>query len=334
MKVETKNPQGRARRIARHIFRHENAALGIILVCLIAGVAFMTKGLSITRGNVNNVLLHSATRGIAAIGQAFVILTGGIDLSIGGIALMSVVLGGGLMTQQTGSYMSGYALPIYLGIPIMLLVATATGALNGFSVTRIGMSPLIVTLAVWQITEGIAYRVTEGYTILYLPDNLSFIGQGSVAGLPNPVIVFIISAVIAYLVLNYTSFGRSVYAAGGSPAAAWLSGLNVNGIISWTYVIAGFMGGLSAVITISRIMSASMASISGLELDSIAAVCIGGVSLSGGRGNLIGVVLGVMILGVINNAMTAIGLSPAFQNLVKGGVIFAAVAVDTMRRKR
>jgi ribose/xylose/arabinose/galactoside ABC-type transport system permease subunit len=322
-----------ARNVIRGITRHENFALGIILAVIAIVLAVITGGRSIAPGNVRNVIVQSSTRGIASIGQAFAILGGNFDLSVGGIALLATVLSASMMTNLPEYNILGSPVPMAVAIPIMLLAGLGVGTLNGLSVSRIKMPPLIVTLAMWQMTKGIAYQICKGYTIIELPQSLAF-GQSYLAGVPVPVIFFVAVVAIGYFVLHYTTFGRSVYASGGNPVSAWLSGVKVHNVTLYTYMISGFLAALAGLITMSRTMCGTMMSMSGLELDTIAAVCIGGVSLMGGRGTLTGVVIGVLIIGTINNGMTVIGLNPAFQDLVRGGVIFAAVAVDYTRRSR
>jgi putative xylitol transport system permease protein len=312
--------------ISKRILRHENAVLVLILVAISAALAGMTKGFTISRENVRNVVLQSSTRGVASIGQSFVILTSGIDLSVGGLSLLCMILGASLMTHTT-------ALPV-APIAAMLLIGVAIGASNGLAVSRTGMPALIVTLAIWQITQGVSFVITQGRTIGNLPAFISFVGQGNVAGAPVPVIIFVVTAVIAYLILNYTTFGRSVYAVGGNPGSAWLSGIKVKNILFYVYAISGFTAGLAGLISLGRLGSASMAAATGLELDSIAAAVIGGVSLMGGKGTIVGVVIGTIIIGIINNGMNALHVHPAYQSIVKGSVIYAAVAVDYVRRRQ
>ena len=148
-----------------------------------------------------------------------------------------------------------------------------------------------------------------------------------------PLIIFILVAASSYFVLRHTTFGRSVYAAGGNPASAWLSGINVKKTLLIVYAISGCLSGLAGVVMTARVMSASMRTLEGVELDSIAAAAIGGISLMGGRGSLIGVIFGVLIIGVINNAMSVLGASPAVVGIVKGAIIFSAVAIDYLRRQ-
>ena len=321
-----------AQAIARRFFRHENAVLIVVLVALIAGMGVITKGLTTKPVNMMNILLQSSMRGYAAVGQAFVILTTGIDLSVGGLGLLCSILGALLMTKASYNIV-GHPMDVYTVIPIMIFFGVSVGTLNGLAVSRIGMPPLIVTLAMWQICNGVAFQLCGGKSIAEQPSNLTFFGQGHVAGVAVPVIIFIAIAVMAYFVLNYTAFGRSVYAVGGNPVSAWLSGINVKNTQLIVYSVSGCLAGLAGVVMTGRIMSASMRTLEGLELDSIAAVCIGGVSLMGGRGSLIGVIIGVLIIGVINNAMSVLGASPAVVGIVKGAIIFTAVAIDYLRRR-
>jgi len=322
-----------ARERAQRVFRHENAALTFVLIGVIFGMAGVSRGATLSVGNMMNILLQSAMRGIAAVGQGMVILTAGIDVSVGGNAQMCLILGGGLMTSSELNII-GHPLPLGLTVPIILLAGTAWGVFNGVMVSRVGIPALISTLGVWQITAGIAFRLCLGRTIGDQPEGLAWWGQGTVLGVPVPVVIFVVVAVIAYFVLNYTTYGRSIYAVGGNPASAWLSGINIKNILFSVYAIAGFLSGLAAFVMLGRIESASTRNLMGLELDSIAAATIGGVSLMGGRGTLIGVVLGTLIIGVVNNGLSLLFVSPAIVSSVKGTIIIVAVVVDYMRRRR
>jgi len=324
-----------AKDIAKRIFRHENAVLIIILVGLIAMFGGITHGATSTRGNAVNVLVQSSMRGIASIGQAFVILTAGIDVSVGGLAILCACLGGSLMSAESTYAFGGqiYGLPVAVGIMAMLGLGLGVGAFNGFSVARLGVPALIVTLAMWQITTGGAYQLTGGFPIGHLPTSLSIIGTARIAGIPAPIILFIMFGVGAYFVLNYTAYGRSIYAVGGNPVSAWLSGINVKRILFSVYAVSGFLAGFAGLIAIARVRGATMTIMGGLELDSIAAVVIGGISLMGGRGSLIGALIGAIIIGVINNGLNIMGVGSGIQSLVKGVIIFTAVAVDMQRRR-
>ena len=294
----------------------------------------VTGGLFFTGTNLKNILLQSAIVGVVAVGQAFVILSAGIDLSVGGLGRMMAILGAVLLTTQPG-YLGGGGLPIGLGILIVLVAGAGVGACNGLLVSRLRLSPLIVTLAMWQLVNGASFQFSkEGETIRGLPDALGSLGQGSVGGVPVPIVIFLAAIVVGYLVLKYTRFGRSVYAVGGSEASAWLSGINVKNVRFFVYVISGFCAAIAGLIQISRIMGANVAVLYGLELDSITAVVIGGVSVFGGKGSMIGVLIGILILGVITNGMNLMGLNPQMKLVVKGAVILVAVAADAFRRRQ
>jgi ribose transport system permease protein len=298
--------------------RNENFALGAILAALIVAFGVMTQGAFFTTTNVRSLLLRSSIRGVASVGQAFVMLSAGIDLSVGGNAILVSCLGASLMSESS-RYPAHLAMP--LGVLIMVLVGMGIGAGNGVMVSRFRMSPLIVTLAMWQISTGIAFKVTKGgETVRYLPESLAFFGKASIGGVPVPVIIFVAVIIVAYLVLHHTSFGRFVYAIGGSEVSAILSGVKTKRIRFWVYVICGFC-------------AANLMALYGLEIDTIAAVVVGGFSLLGGRGSIIGVLLGVLILGVVANGMNILGLTIYMQWVVKGVIILVAVTVDALRRR-
>jgi ribose/xylose/arabinose/galactoside ABC-type transport system permease subunit len=320
------------RKVARYLSRHENAILIGILIVLVAALAFVTRGKTVAPENIRNVLEQSSIRGIVSVGQTFVVLTGGIDLTVGGAAIMCTVLGARLLTLDPAQQLLSHALPVGLGLLIMLLTGVGIGTVNGLSVSRLRMAPLLVTLAVWLMTQGLAYLISGGLPPIYgLPESLYFFGNFEIAGLSILVIVFIVVASIGYFVLNYTVFGRSVYVVGGNPVSAWLSGIRTPTILLAVYVISGFLAGVSSIGLMSRSMTGSLQIITALELDSIASVFIGGISMYGGRGNLIGPVIGAIIIGVVNNALNVIGVEPGLHDLVRGGLIFGAVAASALR---
>jgi len=331
--IRTAQQSGRAREIAKRIFRYENTILLIILIVLTATMGVASKGLTITRANITNLLLQSSIRGMAALGQTFVILTAGIDLSVGGIGLFTAILGGGMTTVSPWLNIVGHPVSPYVVLPLMLLVGAGWGALNGFLTSRIGMPPLIVTLGMWEILKALAFKICGGQDMVNHPDTLAFFGTGRVAGVPVPVIIFIVVAVIGYFVLQYTAYGRHIYAVGGNPVSAWLSGIDAKRMLLVAYTISGLLAGMSGFLILARTRSATRDTLAGLELNSIATVCIGGVSLFGGRGSLIGVVIGVLIMGVISNAMSVMGVDPSIQGITTGAIIIVAVAIDHLRRR-
>lgn len=313
------------RRYSAKVVKGEIFTLVAILVGLMAVMAFLTHGLTISPSNLRNILIQSSIVGVAAVGEAFVLLTAGIDVSVEGIAIFVGVIGAVLMVQ------AGF--PIVLALVLMLLLSAVIGSFSGFCVSRIRMNPLVVTLALWIIAPGAAYLFTGGTTLGGLPSALSFLGLGDILGIPMPVIIFVIVAVVAHLVLRDTTFGRAVYATGTSETVARLSGIKTIQTKFLVYTISAFCAGIAAIIVISRIMCASNTMIGGLVLSAIAACVIGGVSLMGGKGNVAGVIIGVLIIGVVDNSLRLMGVTPALVPITKGGIIILAVMIDALRRR-
>ncbi|MFC2024303.1 ABC transporter permease [Chloroflexota bacterium] len=317
----------------KRVSRQENAIHIIITLVLVISLAAISKGRTITPSNIRNVFLQSSIRGVAAVGQAFAILTGNFDLSVGGVATTTALLGAATLTSKVEYNILSAPLGISAGIALMLSYGLGVGIVNGLSISRLRMSSVIVTLATWQITNGIAYQIGRGKSIGGLPQSLAFIGQGDIAGVAVPLVIFIIAAISAYFILNHTVFGKSIYAVGGNPLNAYLCGIDIRKYILSAFLISGFLASLAGIMSMTRAMTGSLQVARGLELDSIASVVVGGVSLAGGRGTLIGVVFGVMIMGIINNGMIITGLYPPLQEMVKGLIIISAVAADTMRSR-
>lgn len=322
----------------RRIIRYENAVLGIVVAAIVAGFAVATGGKSIALQNMKMVLVAGSTTGICAIGQMFVILTAGIDLSPAGVAFATSALGSTMMTTQIWQNIIGYAAPIWVAIPAMLALGAALGAISGLTVSRIGVPPLIVTLGMWQVAWGVGFFFTGGFTITRMIKPLAFFGQGFLAkgffgGFPVAGIIWILVAVAAYFVLHHTSYGRAVYATGGNPVMAWLSGVNVRAIRFSVYIVAAMLVTLGGLIRTARVMSVSDSSYGGLELQSIASAVIGGTSLFGGKGTVVGVVLGGLIVAVIWNAMAILHADPFTESMVLGILVILTVGIDYQRRR-
>lgn len=339
--VAERRERGTARDIARRVLRYENATLGIILAALIGILAVVTGGKSIAVRNMKMVLVNGATMGVGAIGQLFVMLTAGIDLSVAGMAFGTSALGASMMCTElwrnimVTQNILGYTGPasIWVGIPAMLAMGAGLGAISGLFVSRIGVPPFIATLGMWQVAHGIGFLITGGFTIPHLIDPLRFFGQGFIYGFPVAGIIWIAVGVIAYFVLHYTSYARAVYATGSNPVSAWLSGVSVRNTQLSVYIISGFTAALGGLIRTARVMSVSYSSFDGLELQTIAASVIGGVSLFGGKGTVIGVVLGALIISIILNGMAILRADPFLESLVLGVIVIAAVAIDYWRRR-
>ncbi len=329
--VTERRKRGTARDIARRVFRYENATLGIILAAIMGTLAVATGGKTIALRNMKMVVVEGATMGVGAIGQMFVILTSGIDLSVAGMAFGTSALGSAMMTTQLWQNILGYAAPIWVAVPAMLAMGVGLGAISGLFVSRIGIPPFIATLGMWQIAHGIGFLITGGFTIARMIDPLRFFGQRFIYGFPVAGIIWIVVGAVVYFVLHYTSYARSVYATGSNPVSAWLSGVNVKNTQLSVYMISGFMAALGGLIRTGRVMSVSYSSFDFLELQTIASAVIGGVSLFGGKGTVVGVVLGALVIAVVLNGMTILRADPFLESLVLGVIVIAAVAVDYWR---
>lgn len=337
--VPERRKRGTARDIARRVFRYENATLGIILAVITGAIAVATGGKSIAVRNMKMVVVQGATMGVGAIGQMFVILTAGIDLSVAGMAFATSALGSSMMCTElwrnilVTQNILGYTGPasIWVGVPAMLALGAGLGAISGLFVSRIGVPPFIATLGMWQVAHGIGFLITGGFTIPHLIDPLRFFGQRFIYGFPVAGIIWIVVAAVVYFVLHHLNYGRAVYATGGNPVMAWLSGINVKNTQLSVYIVSGFTAALGGLIRTARVMSVSYSSFDFLELQTIAAAVIGGVSLFGGKGTVIGVVLGALVITVILNGMTILRADPFLESLVLGVIVIAAVAVDYWR---
>jgi ribose/xylose/arabinose/galactoside ABC-type transport system permease subunit len=319
--------------VLRNMFRRENTILLAILIIIITVSAIMSGGKTISLNNIRNILLFSAATGIASIGQLFVLLTAGIDLSLAGTAVMVVLFGARLMTLTVAKQFFTTPVPVYQAIPLMLLAGLAVGAFNGALVSRLGIPALIVTLGVSIIAKGVGLLISMG-SVYNLPREVAFFGQGEIGGIPVPVFIFFLVAVIAFFILNKTTFGKMVYAVGSNPRASYISGIQNLNVLLAVYMIAGFLAALAGLILLSYTLIATNVMAQGLELNSIAACVLGGVSLFGGRGSLAGVILGILIIGTINNSMLVLMMDPRLQGLVRAIVIFAAVAFHSWRREQ
>ena len=274
--------------------------------------------------NIINILRQTSVNGIIAVGMTFVIITGGIDLSVGSLlALTSVVA---CSFAHPGEY------PLLFPLAIGLVVGLFGGFLNGFIIAKKHIAPFIVTLGMMTIARGLALVYTNGRPVINLSDNFNNIGGGYLVGIPIPILVFGLVALFGFFILKYTRLGRYIYAVGGNEESARIAGINTKGIVMVVYAITGFLSGLAGIVLSSRVMSGSPAIGQGYELDAIAAVVIGGTSLSGGVGTIGGTVLGVLIIGVMNNGLDLLNVSSYWQQIVKGIIIIIAVLLDSKRR--
>jgi ribose/xylose/arabinose/galactoside ABC-type transport system permease subunit len=274
--------------------------------------------------NIINILRQTSVNGIIAVGMTFVIITGGIDLSVGSLlALASVVA---CSFAHPGDF------PLLLPLGIGVLVGLLGGLINGFIISRKTIAPFIVTLGMMTIARGFALVYTDGRPVINLSNNFNNIGGGYIIGIPIPIIIFGVIALLGGCILKYTRLGRYTYAIGGNEEAARISGINTKSIIMVVYALTGLLAGLAGIVLSSRVMSGSPAIGFGYELDAIAAVVIGGTSLSGGVGSIRGTVLGVLIIGVMNNGLDLLNVSSYWQQIAKGTIIIIAVLLDLKKK--
>ena len=312
---------------------------------LVAGLAFLltilnaaTHGDFLRPGNMINVLRQIAVNAILATGQTFVIITAGIDLSVGSLIALTGVLMAGVMFGHPD---------VAVGFVLAFLIGLGTGGLaglvNGLPVVKFGLPPFITTLAMLEIARGLAFLYTKGQPIEIDNPPFNFIGGGfvfpglgrilNIPGVPMPVIVMLVVVLAGSYVLSQTRFGRYVYAIGGNEEAARLSGVNVFGVKLMVYVISGALAGLASLLLAARLNSGIPQSGQGYELQSIAAVVVGGTSLMGGRGSIGGTFVGALLIGVLYNIMNLLNVQSYAQEVVLGAVILIAVLLDQLRRQ-
>lgn len=271
--------------------------------------------------NLLNLLRQVSINALIAFGMTFVILTGGIDLSVGAILALSSALMAGMMVS---------GLDPVLAIGFACLIGALLGAVNGAFIAKAKMAPFIATLATMTVFRGLTLVYTNGNPITGLSDSFWFqvFGRGYLLGLPVPAITVIISFVILWCLLHKTPFGRKTYAIGGNEKAALISGINVDRMKVLIYALNGLLAALAGAILASRLDSAQPTAGTSYELDAIAAVVLGGTSLSGGRGRIVGTLIGALIIGTLNNGLNLLGVSSFYQLVVKGAVILLAVYID------
>ncbi|MFK2825699.1 ribose ABC transporter permease RbsC [Bacillus sp. B190/17] len=292
--------------------------LGLIILILIVSIlnpSFLAPL------NILNLLRQVAINALIAYGMTFVILTGGIDLSVGSILALSSALMAGMMVSGMD--------PI-LAILIGCLLGAVMGAVNGLLITKGKMAPFIATLATMTIYRGLTLVYTNGNPITGLGDSYLFqlFGRGYFLGIPVPAVTMLLAFAVLWVILHKTPFGRKTYAIGGNEKAAWISGIKVQRVKMMIYSLAGLLAALAGAILTSRLNSAQPTAGTSYELDAIAAVVLGGTSLSGGRGLIIGTLIGALIIGTLNNGLNILGVSSFFQMVVKGIVIVIAVLID------
>ncbi|HYF91596.1 MAG TPA: ribose ABC transporter permease [Symbiobacteriaceae bacterium] len=297
--------------------------MGPGLAVLILGIALsIMSDRFLTVNNILNVLRQVSINTIIACGMTMVILTGGIDLSVGPVLALSAAIMAGLAASGTS--------PV-IAVLVGLTIGAGLGLANGIIVTRGKVAPFVATLATMTIARGLTLVYTQGRPITGLPESLRSMGTAYVGPIPLPIIFMAVIVGLTYLVLAHTPFGRFIYAVGSNEEAARFSGISVKWVTTLTYTLAGLGAAMAGVILTGRLNSAQPTAGTGFELDAIAAVVLGGTSLSGGKGSVLGTVIGALIIGILDNGLNLLNVSSFYQQVAKGAVILVAVLID--RRK-
>ena len=308
----------------RVVARTREAALVVILVALIVGFSIMSPNFFTTQNMLGNTRFFVET-GIIALGMTLVIITSGIDLSVGStLALVSVVIG---FTYAAG-------LPLVVSILLGIVVGALAGLFNGLVTVGLGIHPLAVTLGTLALYRGLALAISGGGAVSAFPEWFEWFGQSYVASVPNQLTIFVLLALAVGVLLGGTTFGRRIYAIGTSVRAATFSGTPTRRILVLVYTLTGVLAAVAAVIYTSRVSTARADAGMGMELAVIAAVVLGGASIRGGQGSIAGTVLGVLIVGILRNGLTLVGVPGTWSSLVTGLVLLAAVYVNERSRSR
>lgn len=298
---------------------------GVLTALIVLGILLaFASPFFLTTANIGNLLVGVALMGIVAAGETLVMLSGGLDISVGSIVALTGVVSALVLTA---THNAGIA------VAAALLVGGLAGLMNGLIITTLRINALIVTLATMSIYLGLTYIVGEGKAVGATDATFAWLGNGSVLGIPNPIILLAIVYLLGQVVLSFTTIGRNIYAMGGNAEAARLAGLNLAKYRMGLYTASGLLAGLSGVVLTARLGSGQPIAGTGLELSAIAAVVLGGTSLSGGIGSLFGTLLGVLVLGTLSNGLILLRIPAFYQYLARGAVLLLAVGLDHYRER-
>ena len=298
--------------------------MGVIVPLVVLVVIFScTSDIFLTTNNLLNITRQISIKGLLGIAMTFVIITGGIDLSVGSVIAFSSIL--------TASAIKDYQLPVLAAVIIGVVVGSLTGLVNGILIAYVNMPAFITTMGTMTILRGLGYIYTQGYPIYDLPQGFRAIGQGNIGIIPISAIILVAVAILAYIILSKTVFGRHIYAVGGNIDAARMAGIRVKRVQLYVYVISGFISGIAAVVQGARVGSGLPTIGQGFEMDAIASVVIGGAAMAGGSGTVLGTLLGSLILGVLDNGLSLLNVDSYVMNVISGVVVILAVLIDQVR---
>ena len=294
---------------------------GIYILLAVVFVVFAVAAPNfLSAKNVINIVRQCSMFGIVVVGVSMVMIGGGMDLSVGSQMAVDGMLVGYMMVNA--------GLPIPLAIVATIVIGCLMGALNGVVAVKLHIMPIIVTLGTMLILEGVAYLITGGYPITGMPEAFTVIGKGYLGIIPIPVIIFAAFVIFGWIVMNKTYLGREIYAIGGNREAARLAGINVDRLTIIVYTFCGFAASIAALIMVGRTNASQPGAGSSYAFDCMTAACLGGVSIAGGEGKISGTVVGVLILGMLDNGLVLMSVNSNWQSVVKGVILLAAVAID------
>ena len=290
----------------------------LILVFSLAEHAFLKIN------NIFNILRQVSIVGICAVGMTMVILTGGMDLSVGSVIGVSSV---------SAALMMSSGISPWIAVLVSIAIGALVGFINAFFINVVEIAPIIMTLGMMTMLRGVAYIISGGLPVYGIPKSYVFLGQGYITIFPVPVLIMLAVFAVGSFILNRTTFGRSIYGIGGNAEASRLSGINVKRVIYKIYIFAGMLYALAGVILLARVNSGQPKAGDGYEMDVITACVLGGISVSGGEGNMVGVIIGVLMMGTLANGMILMNLPEFWQWVVKGAVLILAVSIDKVAQK-
>ncbi len=301
--------------------------LGLVIALVVISAALsIAQPNFLTVPNLINLVRQISINGILAVGVTYVLLTGGVDLSLGSLVALTGV--------AAASFAHPDQYPMFVPVLIGVAAGGCCGLVNGLVITKGRVAPFIVTLGMMTVARGLALVLSGGRPVSNLTREFTRIGSSDIAGVPVPVVLLIAVALLSYVFLNNLRLGRYIYAVGGNENAARASGISVDGVKIFAYVVSAALAGLAGVVLAARITTGQPNAGVGYELDAIAAAVIGGASLSGGVGGVVGTLLGALLMGVINNGLDLLNVSSYYQQIVKGAIIVTAVLLDRNRENR
>lgn len=312
-------------KMKKKLFKTKELGILLVFLLLILILSILSPRF-LKMNNIFNIFKQVATLGICSVGFTFVLITGGIDLSLGyQISLVNVVCAVLMVT---------FGVNWILACLIGMIVGSLIGVINGLIITKTGVAPLIVTLSMMTILRGISFLISKGLPIFGFPRAFSVLGQGSIGKIPVSLFFFVVIVLIGSFILRKTTYGRYFYALGSNEEATKLSGINVTKVRMIVYSLCGFFTSIGAILMLSRLNSAQSSTGNGYEFDVLTACVLGGVSTSGGKGTVFGAIIGVMIIGVLDNGLLLLNVSEYIKLVIKGTILLVAVIYDTMSKKR